>query len=45
VTERGTPRELARGDGWFARFMRSAAEVHEAAAEALVLDRAGKDAK
>jgi ABC-type multidrug transport system fused ATPase/permease subunit len=36
VSEQGTPGELARGDGWFARFMRSAAEVHEAAAEALL---------
>jgi ABC-type multidrug transport system fused ATPase/permease subunit len=36
VTEQGTPAELARGDGWFARFMRSAAQVHEFAAEELV---------
>jgi ABC-type multidrug transport system fused ATPase/permease subunit len=36
VTEHGTPAELARDDGWFARFMRSAAEVHERAAEELV---------
>jgi ABC-type multidrug transport system fused ATPase/permease subunit len=27
VTEQGDPRELARGDGWFARFMRSAEEA------------------
>jgi ABC-type multidrug transport system fused ATPase/permease subunit len=27
VTERGVPGELARGDGWFARFMRSAEEA------------------
>jgi ABC-type multidrug transport system fused ATPase/permease subunit len=36
VTEQGTPGELALGDGWFARFIRSAAEVHEAAAEELI---------
>ena len=36
VTEQGSPAELARGDGWFARFIRSAAEVHEAAAEELM---------
>jgi ATP-binding cassette subfamily B protein len=36
VTERGTPAELATGDGWFARFIRSEAEVHEAGAEALI---------
>ena len=27
VTERGSPEELARGEGWFARFMRSAEEL------------------
>jgi len=27
VTEQGEPGELARGDGWFARFMRSAEEA------------------
>ena len=27
VTEQGSPAELARGDGWFARFMRSADEA------------------
>ncbi len=36
VTEHGTPRELAAGDGWFARFIRSAAEFHEAGAELLI---------
>jgi ABC-type multidrug transport system fused ATPase/permease subunit len=42
VTEQGTPAELARGDGWFARFIRSAAEVHEAAAEELIHESARK---
>ena len=45
VTERGTPRELARGDGWFARFVRSAAEVHEVAAEALIHEETRRDTK
>ncbi len=36
VTEQGAPADLARGDGWFARFIRSAAEVHERAAEDLI---------
>jgi len=27
VSERGTPQELVRGDGWFSRFMRSAEEA------------------
>jgi ABC-type multidrug transport system fused ATPase/permease subunit len=39
VTEQGAPAELARGDGWFARFMRSAADVHEPAAEELIRAR------
>ena len=36
VTERGTPAALARGDGWFARFVRSEADMHERAAEDLI---------
>jgi ABC-type multidrug transport system fused ATPase/permease subunit len=32
VTEQGPPGELARGDGWFARFMRSAEELSPGAA-------------
>jgi ABC-type multidrug transport system fused ATPase/permease subunit len=42
VSESGMPAQLARGDGWFARFIRSAAEVHEAAAEELIHQGAGK---
>jgi ABC-type multidrug transport system fused ATPase/permease subunit len=45
VTERGTPAELARGDGWFARFMRTAAEVHEPAAEELIHEGARRNTK
>ncbi|CAA9415689.1 MAG: Lipid A export ATP-binding/permease protein MsbA, partial [uncultured Phycisphaerae bacterium] len=45
VTEQGTPADLARGDGWFARFMRSAAEVHESAAEELIGEGTRGDAK
>jgi hypothetical protein len=41
VTEQGTPAELARGDGWFARFIRSAADVHEGAAEELIRGERG----
>jgi ABC-type multidrug transport system fused ATPase/permease subunit len=33
VTEQGEPAELVRGDGWFARFMRSAEEAMPQLAE------------
>jgi subfamily B ATP-binding cassette protein MsbA len=33
VTEQGRPEELAQGDGWFARFMRSAEEPAREMAE------------
>jgi ABC-type multidrug transport system fused ATPase/permease subunit len=36
VTEQGAPQDLAAGDGWFARFIRSEADVHEAAAERMI---------